>query len=257
MRWYSLWKYRAPAASILICLSSTIFLMGCIMEDLENGGEENGEEEVNIALLDLEGELDGSNVDLTFSMKVEGQVAKSIEMGVKVSKGTEESWVLEWTLDAGTMNSLNDGQTIFEEKTVTLPDWGPGEYTLRLEADEPDKIEEEDETDNSLETEVEVEIAPPAAPSGLTKTGTMPCAIAWRDNSGNEDGFYIYLGNSCAGVELVDEWTKVVTVGKDVTSYSWTKSCCSVAECSWVLVRAYNEGGESEDSNAVMLAPLC
>ncbi len=250
-------KGRTAIASLLFCISLSAFLMGCTVEETENGEEGNGEEKVNIAILDLEGELAGNAVDLTFSMKVEGQVAKPIKMGVKVSKGAEESWVEEWTLDAETMNRLNEGQTIFEESSVTLPDWGSGQYTLTLEADRLDEIEEEDETDNALETNIVLEISPPAAPSELKRTGTLPCAIAWRDNSDNEDGFKIYLGRSCAGVELVEEWTEVLSVGKDVTSYSWTKSCCSVAECSWVLIRAYNDSGESEDSNAVMLAPLC
>lgn len=97
----------------------------------------------------------------------------------------------------------------------------------------------------------------PAAPSGLTKTNGLPCTIEWKDNSNNEDGFKIYIGGSCANCDGTTNWTQVASVGKDVTQYTWNESCCSVAGCSCVMVRAYNAKGESPDSNIVMLAPVC
>ena len=100
----------------------------------------------------------------------------------------------------------------------------------------------------------------PAAPSQLTKSGDYPCEIEWIDNSENEDEFYIYIGysNSCdENCKDITEWKHVASVGKDVTSYSWSESCCGVAQCSCVMVRAYNEIGESSNSNIIMLAPLC
>ena len=97
----------------------------------------------------------------------------------------------------------------------------------------------------------------PAAPGDLTRTNTLPCTIEWKDNSANEDGFNIYIGGSCANCEKTTDWTKVASVGKDVTSYSWKESCCNVRECSCAMVRAYNEKGESPNSNIIMLAPVC
>ncbi len=97
----------------------------------------------------------------------------------------------------------------------------------------------------------------PLAPSNLTKTNEFPCTIEWTDNSDNEDGFNIYIGGSCVDCEATTEWILVDTVGKDVITYTWTKSCCSVAECSCAMVRAFNESGESLNSNIIMLAPVC
>ncbi|HUV83021.1 MAG TPA: hypothetical protein VMW53_08115 [archaeon] len=97
----------------------------------------------------------------------------------------------------------------------------------------------------------------PAALSDLTKTNELPCTIEWKDNSNNEDGFNIYIGGSCANCEETTDWTKVDSVANDVTSHSWEESCCSVAECSCAMVRAYNENGESPNSNIIMLAPVC
>lgn len=96
-----------------------------------------------------------------------------------------------------------------------------------------------------------------AAPSNLIKTKDLPCTIEWKDNSNNEQGFNIYIGHPCTDCGKVTSWTKVASVGKDVTSYSWGESCCSVSECSCVMVRAYNETGESSSSDPVMLAPVC
>jgi hypothetical protein len=240
---------------ILLPIAISVFLMGCTLEDGGNGG--NGEEKVNLELVDLDPEISGETVGVTFSVKAEGQVEKSVEIGIQVKKGTNDSWVKEVTLGADSMNKLNDGQTVFVTTSITLPDWGPGQYTISVVVDKPDEIDEEDETDNALEASVELEIQLPAAPSNLIRTNTLPCAIEWDDNSDNEEGFNIYFGASCGDVDMVKSWTQVISVGKDVTSYAWTKSCCSVAECSWAMVRAFNEKGESEDSNAVRLAPLC
>jgi len=52
-------------------------------------------------------------------------------------------------------------------------------------------------------------------------------------------------------------WTKVASVGANVVTYNWNDSCCEVGECSCVMVRAYKGNIESEDSNKIMLAPVC
>jgi hypothetical protein len=97
-------------------------------------------------------------------------------------------------------------------------------------------------------------ISKPVAPSDLTREGDFvgPCTIEWNDNSNIEDGFNIYGG-------MLDYestgWVKVGSVGKNVTSYSWSGPCCTdnppIWPCAMLMVRAYNEKGESGDSNVV------
>lgn len=96
----------------------------------------------------------------------------------------------------------------------------------------------------------------PNAPSDLTKTNELPCTLSWTDSL-NETGYNIYIGGSCADCSATTQWTKVASVGQNVTSYSWTKSCCAVSECSCAMVRAFNDDGESKNSNIIMLAPVC
>lgn len=101
--------------------------------------------------------------------------------------------------------------------------------------------------------------ARPAAPTNIVKDGDLPCQIRWSDNSNNEDGFNIYVGGSCTNCMVTkdSDWSRVATVGPNVDSYMWSQSCCAVGECSCAMVRAYNQYGESSNSNVIMLAPLC
>lgn len=97
-------------------------------------------------------------------------------------------------------------------------------------------------------------------PSNLTKLSDYPCSIKWQDNSDDEDGFNIYLGCSCAhncSNCTDDQMTKVASVGANAETYNWSESCCDVAECSCVMVRAYKGDEESSNSNIIMLAPVC
>jgi hypothetical protein len=99
----------------------------------------------------------------------------------------------------------------------------------------------------------------PAAPDQLRKAecGASYCCILWNDNSNDESGFNIYVGGSCADCNSNTAWNKIAGTSANTRSYNWSESCCDVAECSCVMVRAYNGNGESSNSNVVMLAPLC
>jgi hypothetical protein len=99
----------------------------------------------------------------------------------------------------------------------------------------------------------------PKAPTNLVKVGDLPCQIKWSDNAKNEDGYNIYIGGSCTNCMATSDssWRKVASVGPDVDSYTWSQSCCAVAECSCIMVRAFNQHGESSNSNVIMLAPIC
>ena len=97
----------------------------------------------------------------------------------------------------------------------------------------------------------------PVAPSGLSKTAESNCAIRWNDKSNNEDGFNIYIGGSCADCSAAKNWNKAASVAKNVTSFTWSQSCCSVAECACVMVRSFNAEGESGNSNVIVLSPVC
>jgi len=99
----------------------------------------------------------------------------------------------------------------------------------------------------------------PTAPTSLIKVGDMPCQIKWNDNANNENGYNIYIGGSCTNCMATSDssWRKLASVGPDVDSYTWSQSCCAVGECSCVMVRAFNQLGESSNSNVIMLAPLC
>jgi len=99
----------------------------------------------------------------------------------------------------------------------------------------------------------------PKAPTNLVKVGDLPCQIKWSDNANNENGYNIYKGGSCTNCMATSDasWHKLASVGPNVDSYTWSRSCCAVGECSCVMVRAFNQFGESSDSNVIMLAPLC
>lgn len=99
----------------------------------------------------------------------------------------------------------------------------------------------------------------PTAPTNLVKVDDLPCQIKWGDNANNENGYNIYIGGSCTNCMATSDssWRKLASVGPDVDSYTWSQSCCSVSECSCVMVRAFNQLGESSNSNVIMLSPIC
>jgi hypothetical protein len=254
------------------------FLMGCtVEEDMTNMGAPNEDETpeegeiaqepaTNLVVTDFSLEKRANMVTATFGLSSEGQLERSVGMGLLVTKGSEESWVAGWSLDADALNGLNQGLAVFGNRSFELPDWGAGEYRVRLQVDSLDEIEEDREDDNCMEANLTVqdpgEPGEPGgpglqAPEGLRKVSTYPCRIEWTDASDNEEGFNVYIGGSCACCEETTAWTKVATVCRNATGYEWSKSCCRVAECSCVMVRAFNGEVESPNSNIVMLAPVC
>ena len=97
----------------------------------------------------------------------------------------------------------------------------------------------------------------PIPPSNLVELSLYPCKLQWKDNSNDEDGFNIYIGGSCVNCVENKAWNKIASVGANIDTYSWGKSCCDVGECSCVMVRAFKGNIESSDSNKIMLAPVC
>ena len=84
----------------------------------------------------------------------------------------------------------------------------------------------------------------PNPPSGLTAAPASQTRInlAWTDNSNNESGFKIERSkNGTSG------WTRIATVGANVTTYSDAGLSCDTTYYYRVL--AYNAGGDSSYSN--------
>lgn len=87
---------------------------------------------------------------------------------------------------------------------------------------------------------------PPGAPSNLTATAasnTNTITLNWADNANNETGFRILR---CAGSGC-SNFGQIATVGSNATSY--TNSGLDWSKTYNYMVRAYNSGGDSADSN--------
>lgn len=93
-------------------------------------------------------------------------------------------------------------------------------------------------------------ISPPAAPSGLTATAVSKSQInlAWKDNSGDEDGFRIERSTNGTA------FSQIATVGVDVTTYQSTG--LSANKTYHYRVRASNAGGTSAYSNTAKAKTL-
>jgi len=87
---------------------------------------------------------------------------------------------------------------------------------------------------------------PPAAPSGLTQTGSTANALtlAWGDNSANEDGFKIERSPNGTS-----DWVQIGTTGAGVTVYSDLALACG--STLYYRVGAYNLNGNSGYSNGL------
>jgi len=96
---------------------------------------------------------------------------------------------------------------------------------------------------NSPQASATTQIAPPAAPSGLTATATSQSQInlTWTDNSSNESNFVVARATSSGG-----SYTDIATLSANVTSYSNTG--LSPSTTYYYVVRATNAGGASVNS---------
>jgi hypothetical protein len=85
--------------------------------------------------------------------------------------------------------------------------------------------------------------APHAAPSALTARATSrtSIALAWRDNSDDEQGFTIE--RQIGGTQ---GWVEIARVTANITTYSDSPLSCGTAQT--YRVRAYNPGGETAAS---------
>jgi Regulator of chromosome condensation (RCC1) repeat/Fibronectin type III domain/Bacterial TSP3 repeat len=95
----------------------------------------------------------------------------------------------------------------------------------------------------------------PSSPSALTTTAvsTNQINLAWTDNSINEDGFIVERAPDNVGVSGV--WTKLVTVGADVASYS--DLGLSSGTRYWYRVRSYNVNCGSPYSKEANASTFC
>ena len=86
---------------------------------------------------------------------------------------------------------------------------------------------------------------PPSAPSNLdaTATGTDRITLSWVDNSDSESGFTVY-----SRPDGSSSWTQIATTGADGTTY--TDTGLTAATRYYYRVKAYNDSGQSSNSNA-------
>ena len=90
--------------------------------------------------------------------------------------------------------------------------------------------------------------ATPAAPSELTATATgggSQLTLSWRDNSGNEDGFNVYIADGNGDFELLGSTGPNVTGG--------TISGVEPGAFVRIQVTAFNAAGESDPSNIAQI----
>jgi hypothetical protein len=95
---------------------------------------------------------------------------------------------------------------------------------------------------------------PPSSPFGLTTTAVSPIQInlSWTDNSNNEVGFKIERKEGAGGI-----YFQIATVGPNITIFS--DRGLTPNTTYYYTVRAYNENGDSSNSNeasATTLSPL-
>jgi len=87
--------------------------------------------------------------------------------------------------------------------------------------------------------------AVPAAPTNLVVESTRQSSItlAWRDNSINEDGFYIERSTDGK------TWARIASLGANTTSF--VDSNLARRRTYWYKVQAFNIAGTSDYSNIV------
>jgi len=88
-------------------------------------------------------------------------------------------------------------------------------------------------------------VAPPPAPSlpsnlSATAVSFTQINLTWKDNSANEEGFYVYRTTG-------SNYRKVAILPANTTSYS--DSSLTRETTYWYKVTAYNDGGESNSFN--------
>jgi probable HAF family extracellular repeat protein len=91
---------------------------------------------------------------------------------------------------------------------------------------------------------------PPNAPSTATArpVGSSSVAIAWSDNSTNEDGFRVQRSLDGGG-----SWTEIARTGPDVTSHDDGGRASEAQACYQVI--AFSGAGESAPSNTACTTP--
>ena len=89
---------------------------------------------------------------LTYYLRAEGQLSRAVNMGIQILYGRRSEWLQRWSLSQNQLDQLNRGIAIREVRKIGIPNWGEGQYVIRVHTDVDNQIPETNEQDNSRDT---------------------------------------------------------------------------------------------------------
>jgi hypothetical protein len=110
----------------------------------------------------------GETIELDYSLKAQGSITSAFNMGIFIAKGGNGIWSNRWGLPNPLLEQLQRGQAISQKWSITIPDWGEGEYRISISADPENALLEKNRDNNTMEKMVVVgNVAPPGQLSVL------------------------------------------------------------------------------------------